>query len=527
MTNSIQDIGQADCILVIGSNTTENHPIIGQKVKQAVRRGARLIVADPREIELSRWATLWLRQKPGSDLALINGLLNVIVKEGLYDREFIASRTEGFEELKEAVSRYTPDKVAEITGVPAEDIIKAARLYASGPRSAILYAMGITQHISGTANVMALANLAMACGMLGKEGAGVNPLRGQSNVQGACDMGGLPNVYPGYQPVTDAAVREKFARAWGIAPEKLSPSNGLTLMEMMQAAEEGRLRGMYILGENPVLSDPDAAHVEKALRKLDFLVVQDIFLTETARFADVVLPGAAFAEKEGTFTNTERRVQLLHKAIDPPGGARADWQIIAEIIRRLGFPANYNSPAEIMAEIAQVTPSYAGINYKRLEGQGLQWPCPAPDHPGTPVLHQEKFNRGLGKFHVVDYVLPDEEPDEEYPYIFTTGRLLYHYHTVISRKSKGLEEICPEPVAEINPQDAESLGIGDGERVELISRRGRVQVKAWVTNRVPRGVVFMTFHFWEAAANLLTNPALDPVAKIPEYKVCAVKVRKL
>lgn len=525
MTNSIADIAQADCIFVIGSNTTENHPVIGLKVKEAVRRGAKLIVADPRHIELVDWAYLWLRQRPGTDLALLNGLLHVIVKEGLYDQKFIEERTEGFEEVREAVEEYTPEKVAELTGVPARDIVEAARLYARGPRSTILYAMGITQHITGTANVMALANLAMACGHIGKEGSGVNPLRGQNNVQGACDMGGLPNVLPGYQPVTDPEVRRKFALAWGV--EDLPGEPGLTVVEMMRAAEEGRLKGMYILGENPLLTDPDVSHVEKALKNLEFLVVQDIFLTETARLADVVLPGAAFAEKEGTVTNTERRVQLMHKAIDPPGEARADWEIIGELLKRLGSQGEYSSPEDVMREITRLTPSYAGITYSRLEEKGLQWPVPSLDHPGTPVLHREKFTRGKGRFHVVHFRPPAEEPDEEYPFLFTTGRLLYHYHAVISRKSRGLEEICPEPEAEINPADALSLGIEDGETVELISRRGRVKVKARVTERVSKGTIFMSFHFWEAAANLLTIAALDPVSKIPEYKACAVKVKKL
>lgn len=525
MTNSIADIAQADCIFIIGSNTTENHPVIALKVKEAVRRGAKLIVADPRYIELVDWAYLWLRQRPGTDLALLNGLLHVIVKEGLYDQKFIGERTEGFEEVKVALEEYTPEKVEEVTGVPAQDIIEAARTYARGPRSSILYAMGITQHVTGTANVMALANLAMACGHIGKEGSGVNPLRGQNNVQGACDMGGLPNVLPGYQPVTDAEVRRKFASAWGV--EELPAEPGLTVVEMMRAAEEGRLKGMYILGENPVLTDPDVSHVEKALRNLEFLVVQDIFLTETARLADVVLPGAAFAEKEGTVTNTERRVQLMHKAVEPPGEARADWVILCEILKRLGSQDQYSSPEDVMREIAQLTPSYAGITYGRLEEKGLQWPVPSPDHPGTPILHKERFTRGKGRFHVVHFRPPAEEPDEEYPFLFTTGRLLYHYHTVISRKAKGLEEICPEPEVEINTADALSLEIREGEMVELISRRGRVKVRARVTERVPKGVVFMSFHFWEAAANLLTIAALDPVAKIPEYKACAVKVRKL
>ncbi|AOQ25285.1 Formate dehydrogenase H [Moorella thermoacetica] len=523
MTNSIADIASADCIFVIGSNTTENHPVIALKVKEAVRRGARLIVADPRRIELVNFSYLWLRQKPGTDLALLNGLLHVIIKEELYDKEFIAQRTEGFEALKLAVEEYTPAKVSEVTGVPAGDIIEAARTYARGPRSTILYAMGITQHITGTANVMALANLAMACGQVGKEGSGVNPLRGQSNVQGACDMGGLPNVLPGYQPVTDPGVRHKFSEAWGVPDLPGEP--GLTLMEMMAAAQEGKLKGMYILGENPVLTDPDVSHVKEALKNLEFLVVQDIFLTETARMADVVLPGASFAEKEGTFTSTERRVQLLHKAIEPPGEARPDWLILNDLLLLMGYPRKYSSPGEIMQEIAGLTPSYAGITYERLEDKGLQWPVLSLEHPGTPVLHREKFSRGYGQFQVVHYRPPAEEPDEEYPFLFTTGRNLYHYHTVISRKSRGLEEMCPAPVVEINDNDAARLGIREGEMIEIVSRRGKVRVKALVTDRIPRGQVFMNFHFHEAAANLLTIAALDPVAKIPEYKTCAVAIK--
>jgi formate dehydrogenase alpha subunit len=524
MTNSLRDIASADCFLVIGSNTAENHPIVALKVKEAVRRGAKLIVADPRRTELADWAHVWLRHRPGTDLALVNGLLHVVVKENLVDEEFVASRTEGFEEVRQAVEDYPPAKVAEITGVPAEDIVRAARLYAAGPRSAILYCMGVTQHVTGTANVLALANLAMACGHIGREGSGVNPLRGQNNVQGACDMGGLPNVLPGYQPVADPEVRKKFAQAWGVAELPAEP--GMTLTEMTAAAREGRLKSLYIMGENPVISDADAAHVEEALKKLEFLVVQDIFLTETARLADVVLPGAAFAEKEGTFTNTERRVQLLHRAVRPPGEARPDWVILAELLRRLGLPAEYSSPREIMAEITSVTPQYAGITYERLEEKGLQWPVPSADHPGTPILHRDKFTRGLGKFHVVHYSPPAEPPDEEYPFLFTTGRLLFHYHAVLTRRSRGLEEACPEPGAEIHPDDAAALGVADGDFVELVSRRGRVRVKAKVTDRVPRGVVFMSFHFREAVANLLTVSALDPVSKIPELKTCAVRIEK-
>lgn len=515
---------ESDCILVIGSNTTENHPIIGQRIKRAVRTaGTKLIVADPRAIELSDYAHLWLRQKPGTDLALINGLLHVIVAEELYDAKFIEERTEGFEDVKKAVAPYTPERVEEITGVPAEVITKAARLFARGPRSAIYYAMGITQHVLGTHNVMGLANLAMACGHIGKPGTGVNPLRGQNNVQGACDMGGLPNVYPGYQPVTSEEARRKFEAAWGV---KLSPTPGLTVVEMMNAVHDGRIKGIYLIGENPVLTDPDAKHVEEALRHLEFFVVQDIFLTETARYADVVLPAAGFGEKEGTFTNTERRVQKLNRAVLPPGQARQDWQIVQDLANRMGYPMSYFSPADIMEEVAKVTPSYGGITYHRLGDMGLQWPCPTTEHHGTRILHTQAFTRGKGKFHALEFQPAAETPDEEFSVILTSGRLHYHYHATISRRSKGLEEICPEPFVEINPADAGRLGIVDGQMVKLISRHGEVQVKAEVTPRVAPGVVFLSFHFAEARVNELIGANLDPIAKIPEYKAGAVKVSK-
>jgi len=415
--------------------------------------------------------------------------------------------------------------VEKITGVPAGDIVEAARLYAQSPRSSILYAMGITQHTAGTDNVLALANLTMVAGQIGKPSSGVNPLRGQNNVQGACDMGGLPNVYTGYQRVDDEAVRQKFEKAWGVS---LSPRPGLTLMEMMKGIAEGKIKALFILGENPLLTDPNANQVKEELKHLELLVVQDIFLSETAELAHVVLPGVSFAEKDGTFTNTERRVQRVRKAIEPLGNTRPDWQIISDLSTRLGYPMNYDSPAKIMEEIASLTPSYGGIRYERLEGLGMQWPCPAADHPGTSFLHKDKFTRGKGKFHVTPYVPAPELPDEEYPFLLTTGRVLYHYHTMTSRKSKGLSEIYPEGVVEINPEDAARLGIRpDNGLVEVASRRGKVKVKAQITEKVPPGIVFMTFHFKEAAANLLTLDALDPVSKIPGYKVCAVKVQKI
>ena len=526
MTNSIGEIQKADCIFVIGSNTTENHPVIALQVKAAVRHhGAKLIVADPRRIELADYAHLWLNQKPGTDAALINGMIQVILCRGWQNRAFIEARTEGFDALEESVKEYTPEAVEKITGVPAADIVEAARLYAQSSSSSILYAMGITQHVTGTNNVLALANLAMVTGQIGKPFSGVNPLRGQNNVQGACDMGGLPNVYPGYQRVDDEALRKKFEKAWNVA---LSPQPGLTLMEMMQRVAEGKVKALFILGENPLLSDPNANKVKEELKRLDLLVVQDIFLSETAELAHVVLAGVSFAEKDGTFTNTERRVQRVRRAIKPQGESRPDWQIICDLSSRLGYPMKYASPSEIMEEVASLTPAYGGIRYHRLEGLGLQWPCPTPDHPGTPFLHKDQFSRGRGKFHVVPYVPPPELPDEEYPFLLTTGRVLYHYHTLVTRKSKGLSEVYPEGVLEISPEDAARLGTRpDNGLVEVASRRGKVLVKTKISDRLPPGVVFMTFHFKEAAANLLTLDALDPMAKIPEFKVCAVKIQKV
>jgi formate dehydrogenase alpha subunit len=526
MTNSMEEIRNADCILVIGSNTTENHPVIALQVKAAVRqKGAKLIVADPRHIELVDFSHLWLSQKPGTDVALINGLIHTILSRGWQNRAFIEERTEGFESLKESVREYSPEVVEKITGVPAADIVEAARLYAGSSNSSILYAMGITQHVTGTNNVLALANLAMVTGQIGKPSSGVNPLRGQNNVQGACDMGGLPNVYTGYQRVDDEAVRKKFEKSWGVS---LSPKPGLTLMDMMQGVADGKVKALFILGENPVLSDPNANKVAEELKHLQLLVVQDIFLSETAELAHVVLPGVSFAEKDGTFTNTERRVQRVRRAIEPLGKARPDWEIICDLSSRLGFPMKYDSPAEIMDEIASLTPSYGGIGYERIEKGGLQWPCPTSDHPGTPFLHKDRFVRGKGKFHVTPYAPPPELPTEEYPFLLTTGRVLYHYHTLVTRKSRGLSDIYPEGMVEINPEDAARLGIQpDDGLVEVASRRGKVKVKAKVSDQLPPGVVFMTFHFKEAAVNLLTLDALDPVAKIPEFKVCAVKIQKV
>jgi formate dehydrogenase alpha subunit len=528
MTNSIAELENSDCILITGSNTTETHPVISTFIKRAARLNKKnIIVIEPRRIDMVKHAALWLRQRPGTDIAVINGLMNLIIQENLHDQAYIAERTENFEALKDTVARYTPEYVEQISGVPAEDLRRAARLYGQAKAASIVYAMGITQHTVGTDNVKSLANLAMLCGNVGIEGGGVNPLRGQNNVQGACDMGGLPNVFSGYQPVTDANVRAKMEAAWGV--KNLPDWVGMTMTAMVPAIPEGKIKALYIVGENPVVSDPDSDHLVKAFQQLDLLVVQDIFLTETGRLADVVLPATTFAEKDGTFSNTERRVARVRQVIPPQGDSRPDWQIIAEISRRLGYPMDYAGPEAIFEEIRQVTPSYAGITYARLEVEGgLQWPCPTTEHPGTVYLHRGQFARGKGAFFAIEHRDPAEMPDAEYPLILTTGRLLYQYHTgTMSRRAEGLEEKAPECRVEIAPGDAIDFGIGDGDSVRVKTRRGEIVARAQVSPKAVAGTIFLPFHFFEASANKLTNAALDPVAKIPEYKVCAVSIEKV
>ncbi len=528
MTNSIDEIYTTDCMFLIGTNTTENHPVVSIKMKQAVTEGkVKLIVADPREIDMVGFADIWLRQKPGTDVALINGLMNVMIEEGLVAKGYINERTENFEVLKEAVKSYNPEYVEEITGVPQDDIRKAARLYAEAKRGSIYYAMGITQHTTGTDNVKSLANLAMMCGNIGIEGGGVNPLRGQNNVQGACDLGALPNVYPAYQQVEHKDIRTKFEQAWGVS--SLSSQPGLTVTDMVIAAAKGDLKAFYIMGENPMVSNPDLNHVEKTLGNLDFMVVQDIFMTETAKLADVVLPAVSFAEKDGTVTNTERRVQRITKAIEPLEEAHPDWKIIAELATKMGYEMAYESAEDIFSEMRRVTPSYAGMSYERIAQEGgLQWPCPTEDHPGTPYLHKGKFVRGKGLFHAIEFIPPAELPDEEFPLLLSTGRALYHYHTgTMTRKDEGLNFLCPDAYVEMNPADTLELGIEEEEIVRVSSRRGDINIAVKVTKRSPKGVVFIPFHFVEAPANRLTNPAFDPIGKTPEYKVCAVKVEKV
>ncbi|MEW6182685.1 MAG: formate dehydrogenase subunit alpha [Bacillota bacterium] len=526
MTNSIAELEEADCILVTGSNTTEAHPVIALQIKAAVsQHGADLIVADPRKIDLVRFARLHLRQRSGSDVMLINAVMNVIVAEGLEDQRFIEERTEGFEEVLEAIRACTPEVAAVVTGVPAESIREAARFFARAERASIVYSMGITQHTTGTDNVLALANLAMLTGSVGRSSTGVNPLRGQNNVQGACDMGALPDVLPGYRRVEDPAARREFSESWGRPiPEK----PGLTVMETLHGVVDGAIRGLYIMGENPALSDPNFLRTKNALENVDFLVVQDIFLTETAGYADVVLPGASFAKKDGTFTNTERRVQRVRKALPVPGEAKEDLDIIQELSTRMGYPMRYTAAAAVMEEITRLTPIYGGISYARIDGEGIQWPCPDASHPGTPYLHGNGFTRGRGRFHPTPFREADELPDDQFPLLLSTGRLLYHFHTgTLTRRVPGLEALTLPGLVEVHPEDAKDLGVSDGDRVLLQSRRGQVEVQAVVTPRARCGMVFMPFHFREAPANLLTNDALDPLAKIPEFKICAVRMSPL
>ena len=527
MTNSLDDICQAKCILAIGTNTTEAHPIIGMDIRKAVRESnTKLIVANPLEIGLVRDADIWLQHRAGTDVVLLMGLMKLIVDEYLMDLHFIEERCENYDAFKESLNNYPLDMVANITSVPKEKLIAAARLYAMNSPASILYTMGITQHTHGTDNVMALANMAMLTGNIGKPGSGVNPLRGQNNVQGACDVGALPNVYPGYQSVADENVREKFEAAWGT---QLNPSVGKTLTEVFPAVHEGQVKVIYLMGENPYLSDPDSKHVREALEKLDFFIVQDIFLSETALMADVVLPAASFAEKDGTFSNTERRVQRVRKAVEPPGESQADWWITCQIAQHMGAKGfDFKDASQVMEEIASLTPSYGGITYKRLEEGTLQWPCATEDHPGTCILHTELFSRGKGHFVPLEYRPSAELPDSEYPLVLTTDRSAFHFHTgTMTRKVRGLNIFHSEELVAISPADAAALGIEDGDVVKVTSRRGEVTAKAQVTDAAPQGTIAMTFHFAETPTNEITNPALDPISKIPEYKVAAVRVQKV
>jgi formate dehydrogenase alpha subunit len=523
MTNSIGEIEDASCILAIGTNTNSTHPIIGMQVVRAVEKGAKLIVINPQEIELCRHSEIFLQPRPGTDVALLMGMMRVIVDEELLDRDFIKEHCDNFLLLTESLQEFDLDTVEKITGVDKADMVRAARLYASSETSSILYAMGITQHSHGTDNVLALSNLALLTGNIGKYSSGINPLRGQNNVQGSCDMGALPDVYPGYQNVDDVLVAQKFKEAWD---SDLSTISGLKIPEIMEAARSGKLRAMYIIGENPVLSEPDVSHVKEALEKLDFLVVQDIFLTETAQQADVVFPSCSFAEKDGTYTNTERRVQRIRKALNAPGNALPDWRIILELVQRMeskGF--EFDHPSQIFQEMSQLTPLYAGISYTKLEEEGIKWPCTTKEDQGTEILHQNGFStkNGRGKFLALQYQPSTETPDDEYPFILTTGRSLYQYHTgTMTRMVDGLNRLYGHETVQMNHDDASVLGFV----VRIISRRGEVEAQIKLVDSIPKGLVSMTFHFSETPTNLLTNPALDPVSLTPELKVCAVRIEK-
>jgi formate dehydrogenase major subunit/formate dehydrogenase alpha subunit len=526
MTNSIACFDQTDLIFVIGSNTTEQHPLIGTRILNAVQSGSKLIVADNRRIRLARHADLHLRHKNGSDVALLNAMMHVIIAEGWMNTAFIESRTENYAAFAESLVTWTPERAAVATGLEAAEIVAAAQLFASAGRAMIVYSMGITQHSHGVDNVRCCAALALLTGNLGRPGTGVNPLRGQNNVQGGCDMGALPDVFSGYQKVADPAMRRKFAEAWGVT--SLPDKPGLALTHAMDAAAAGRLQGMFIMGENPLLSDPDQGHARQALQKLELLVVQDIFLSETAALADVILPAACYAEKDGTFTNTERRVQRVRKALDPPGEALTDGEIICALAERAGYGGMlYSGSAQVMEEIAALTPTYCGIVYERLNQHGLQWPCPNINHSGTPILHVEQFTRGLGHFSPAVYRPPVEAADDEYPFVLTTGRTYFHWHTgTMTRRTHLLdrEERCA--FMEIHPDDAARLGLREGVDVLVASRRGKIRVPVRITAMVIPGVVFIPFHFAEGAANMLTNNVLDPESAIPEFKVCAVQIRR-
>lgn len=524
MTNPIADITEdVDMILLVGFNPEEAHPVIGAQIRQAVQRGTQVVVVDPRKINLVKDSALHLQVQAGTNVAFANGMMHVILKEGLADRHFIEERTEGFSDLEKMVADYTPEKVAEICHIHPEDLIQAARMYAKAEKAPIIYCLGVTEHSTGTEGVMSMSNLAMLVGKVGKPGCGVNPLRGQNNVQGACDMGCMPYDFPGYQKVNNPEVIDKFEKAWHVP---LNRNTGLTSTKVLPAAAAGNVKGLYIFGEDPIVTDPDTGHVRQALESLDFLVVQELFMTETAAYADVVLPGISYAEKDGTFTNTERRVQRVRKAVEPRGQAREDYEIFCEVMTRMGYPCAYESAKEIMEEISAVTPSFGGINYERLEKESLQWPCRSLTDPGTPIMHVGSFARGKGLFKAIPYKQAQELPDEEYPYLMSTGRMLYHYNTrAMTGRTEGINQIANHSYIEINAVDAQALGIQEGDKVEVHSRRGKIETYAAVGNRVFPQEVFMTFHFPDGNVNEITNAVFDDIATIPEYKVCAVAIK--
>ncbi len=525
MTNSIGEIRDTDFMLVIGSNTTEAHPIIAMEMKRAARRGATLVVADPRSIWLTSIADKHLKLRPGTDVWLLNAMANVIVTEELYDEDFIQTNTEGFEAVAERVREYTPEDAERVTGVPADEIRAVAREYAATKKAGIYYTLGITEHSHGTDNVYALANLVLMTGHLGHPSCGMNPLRGQNNVQGANDAGATPIYYPGYQRVDDPQVHAKYEASWGVA---LSDKPGYNLNEMMKIAGK-ELKGFFVMGEDIVLSEPNVAKLEEGLNNIDFLVMQDIYLNETARFADVILPAACFAEKEGVFTNSERRVQRVRKGIEPPGEARADWEILQDLANACGGSWDFEHPGQVYAEMVADAPKFSGISHARIETEGgIQWPCSSPDEPGTVYLHERGILRGKGLFTPVDYRPSAESEDSDYPLLLSTGRTLYHYNSATqTRREQGARLKQPEAYIELHPKDAGRRGIEDGDLVEVYTRRGAIHCRAMVSRQVRKGCIWMPFHFAEARANLLTNDVGDAVTGTAEYKVCAAEVRRL
>ncbi|MEE8434068.1 MAG: formate dehydrogenase subunit alpha [bacterium] len=526
VTTVVRDVSNADVALLAGCNPTDNHPVAATFIKDAAAGGAKLIVINPRRPKLADYAALYLQIRSGTDVALYNAMMNVIIAEDLIDAGFIANRVDGFEELKAVVAEYTPGRAAAITGVPAELIVEAARMYGSAKAALVFWGMGISQHTNGTNNARCLIALAMITGNVGRPGTGLHPLRGQNNVQGASDAGLIPMVYPDYQAVDDPEIQAKFEALWGV---KLSSKKGLTVTEIMDQALEGNIKGMYIMGENPFLSDPNTNKIRKALAALDFLVVQDIFLTETAEFADVILPASSALEKTGTYTNTDRRVQIGRPALRPPGEARQDWELICEIGTRMGYPMNYSGPSEVFDEFAAATHAYATLNYAHLGEFGKWYPCPDPEtSEGERIVFDQSFPSGKAKLVPARALDPDEMPSDDYPLLLNTGRVLEHWHTgVMTRRSAALHALRPDPFVEIHPQDARNLGLNEGDRVSVTSRRGEIQLKVTVAERSLPGAVFIPMHFREAAANVLTNPAVDPWGKIPEFKVCAVRIARM
>lgn len=528
MTNSFADFMKAKMIIMVGTNMSEAHPVAATFVKDAVLAGAKLIIVDPRCTDMVDFAELHVQLKVGSDVALINGIMNVLINENLYDKEYVDTCTVGFEELKAKAMEYPPERAAEISGVPADTIRDLARRLASTKPAMLMYTLGITEHICGVNNVMSCANLQMLLGNVGFECGGVNPLRGQNNVQGACDMGALPNVFPGYQRVDNADARAKFAKAWNV--ESLPDKPGMMMPTMMENLPTGKVKALYIFGENLANTEPDIRHVEHCLESAEFMVCQDIFPTETTRFADVILPAAAWSENDGTFSSSERRVNRVRTASTPPGQAKPNWWIFKEIAKRMGHDWASDSAQEIWDnEVSVLAPSLAGIKYRRLENDGIQWPAPTEDHDGTPTLHKDgKFTCGLGVLKAIDWIPPAEVPDQEYPMVLSTGRRLYHYHTrTQTGRCEGINVLLREETADISAADARKKGIADGEMIKVKSRRGEVKVRARVTMEVPEGLVWMAFHFREGNANWLTNPAYDPITQTAEYKACAVRIDKI